>query len=104
VISSKFRYFPPRWAGRSWYRPGNGGGFPDVSVECTRLGRGRRRISGQAAADSANGRSQGAAEKLQRSVRRAGRGIVWEGEQTERLKVEEGPNLVEGFLDAVESA
>jgi hypothetical protein len=48
-----------------------------------------RRISGAPEAAPPNGSARAA-------------WIVWEGEQTERLKVEEGPNLVEALLDTVE--
>jgi hypothetical protein len=78
-------------------------GFPDVSVECARLSPGqddeflaRLRLLLRTADP------EELPEKLHAECSARAAWIVWEGEQTERLKVEEGRNLVEALLDTVE--
>jgi hypothetical protein len=105
VIGRKFRYFAAAVLGGAFVvsAPGTAAAFPDVSVECSRLSPGeddeflaRLRLILRTADPKA------LPEKLHAECSARGAWIVWEGEQTERLKVEEGPNLVEALLDAVE--
>jgi hypothetical protein len=77
--------------------------FPDVSVECDRLGPGeddefqaRLRLLLR----TADPNELPAELHAECSARASW--ILWKGKETERLKVEEGPNLVEALLDTVE--
>jgi hypothetical protein len=105
VFGCKFRYFAAAFAGVLFVSAPRTAAavFPDVSVECERLSPGqddeflaRLRLLLRTADPEA------LPEKLQAECSARAAWIVWEGEQTERLKVEEGPNLVEALLDTVE--
>lgn len=103
VIGGNFRHFAAVASVLLGSAPAAAAAFPDVSVECSRLGAGqddeflaRLRLLLKTADPEA------LPAKLHAECSTRGAWIVWEGKQTERLKVEEGPNLVEALLDAVE--